>query len=160
MLDKLKQLKNTALTRVKTVKIVNDGGQPKHLVALDVGTENVKALIGKIREEDGGIDIIGMGRAKQTLSDMQAGAIADIGSVVQNCDKALSQAEQQAGVSVRSSVAGIAGELVKGTTITVRVVRKTPNKPLDMAEVERIIKLVQGRAEAKARQQLEWELGG
>ena len=160
MLGKLKQLKKTALTRVKTVKIVNDGGQPKHLVALDVGTENVKALIGKIREEDGGIDIIGMGRAKQTLSDMQAGAIADIGSVVQNCDKALSQAEQQAGVSVRSSVAGIAGELVKGTTITVRVVSTTPNKPLDMAEVERIIKLVQGRAEAKARQQLEWELGG
>ena len=160
MLDKLKQFKDIAITKAKKVKIVSDGGQPKHLVALDIGTENVKALIGRIREDDGGIDIIGMGRSKQSLSDMQAGAIADIGAVVKNCDHALNIAEQQAGVSLRSSVIGIAGELVKGTTITVRVVRKTPNKPLDMAEIERIIKLVQERAESKARQQLEWELGG
>ncbi|MBP7857700.1 ethanolamine ammonia-lyase reactivating factor EutA [Candidatus Saccharibacteria bacterium] len=130
----------------------------KHLVALDIGTEYVKALIGRVTDE--GIDIIGAGRARQKLSDMQAGAIADIGGVVENCDAALNEAEQQAGVSVRSAVIGIAGELVKGTTTTVRVVRKTPEKAMDIAEVERIIRLVQQRAEAKAKQQLTWELGG
>ncbi len=130
----------------------------KHLVALDIGTEYVKALIGRVTEE--GIEIIGTGRARQSLSDMAAGAIADIGGVVENCDTALNDAEQQAGVSVRSSVIGIAGELVKGTTTTVRVVRKEPKKALDLAEVERIIKLVQQKAEAKAREQLAWELGG
>lgn len=160
MLDKLKSLKTTALSKVSAVKSATVSDQQKHLVALDVGTEYVKALIGRIRPEDGGIDIIGMGRTRQNLTDMQAGAIADIGAVVQNCDAALSDAEQQAGVSVRSSVVGIAGELVKGTTTTVRVVRKQPKKPLDMAEVERIVKLVQERAEAKAREQLAWELGG
>jgi len=160
MLDKLKSLKTTALSKIAAVRPGGAGDQQKHLVALDVGTEYIKALIGRIRPEDGGIDIIGMGRTHQGLTDMQAGAIADIGAVVQNCDEALSQAEQQAGVSVRSAVVGIAGELVKGTTTTVRVVRKQPKKPLDMAEVERIIKLVQERAEAKAREQLAWELGG
>lgn len=159
MLDKLKSLKTSALSKIAAVR-PSTGDQQKHLVALDVGTEYVKALIGRIRPDDGGIDIIGMGRTHQALTDMQAGAIADIGAVVQNCDEALSQAEQQAGVSVRSTVVGIAGELVKGTTTTVRVVRKQPKKPLDMAEVERIIKLVQERAEAKAREQLAWELGG
>jgi cell division protein FtsA len=79
---------------------------------------------------------------------------------VANCDKALSQAEEQADVSVRTAVIGIAGELVKGTTTTVRVTRKQPDKPLDLLEVEKIIKLVQGRAEAKAKKQLAWELGG
>lgn len=160
MLDKINSIKSGVLSKIASVKATRGGDQQKHLVALDIGTENVKALIGRIRPEDGGIDVIGMGRTHQELTDMQAGAIADIGAVVKNCDNALSQAEQQAGVSVRSSVIGIAGELIKGTTTTVRVVRRQPKKPLDMAEVERIIKLVQQRAEAKAREQLAWELGG
>lgn len=132
--------------------------EDQHLVALDIGTEFVKALIGKVTP--GGIEIIGMGKAHQNLSDMQAGAIADIAGVVENCDKALASAEEQAGISARTAVVGIAGELVKGTTTTVRVSRKTPDKALDLPEVERIIKLVQQRAEAKAKQQLAWELGG
>ncbi len=160
MLDRLKNLKQSVATRVASVKGSSGAQAPKHLVSLDIGTENIKALIGRIRPEDGGIDIIGMGRAKQELGDMQAGAIADIASVVQNCDQALNDAEQQAGVSVRSSVLGIAGELVKGTTASVRVTRKTPNKPLDSQEIEKIIALVQERAEEKAREQLKWELGG
>jgi len=133
--------------------------EDQYIVALDIGTEFVKALIGRVTPE-AGIEIIGVGRAHQNLSDMQAGAIADISGVVENCDKALAEAEDQAGVSVRTAVIGIAGELVKGTTTTVRVTRKTPDKVLDLAEVERIIKLVQQRAEAKAKQQLAWELGG
>lgn len=160
MLDKINSIKSGVLSKIASVKASKGSDQQKHLVALDIGTENIKALIGRIRPEDGGIDVIGMGRTHQELTDMQAGAIADIGAVVKNCDDALSQAEQQAGVSVRSSVIGIAGELIKGTTTTVRVVRRQPKKPLDMAEVERIIKLVQQRAEAKAREQLAWELGG
>jgi cell division protein FtsA len=91
---------------------------------------------------------------------MQAGAIADIASVVDNCDKALAQAEEQAGVSARSAVIGIAGELVKGTTKAVKFTRKDPNRPLDLAEVEQIIKLVQERAEASAKESLALELGG
>lgn len=132
--------------------------QDQFIVGLDIGTEFVKALIGKVTPD--GVEIIGMGRQHQSLSDMQAGAIADIGRVVQNCDKALAMAEQQAGVSARTAVIGIAGELVKGMTTTVRVTRKDAEKALDLAEVERIIKLVQERAQAKAKRQLAWELGG
>src|ERR1044072_1267113 len=132
--------------------------ETQYIVGLDIGTEFVKALIGKV--EDDHIEVVGVGRAHQDLSDMQAGAIADIASVVENCDKALNQAEQQSGVSVRTAVIGIAGELVKGTTTPVRVSRKDADKPLDLAEVERIIKLVQGRAEDRAKKQLAWELGG
>lgn len=155
MLDKFKGLKDAALAKAQTK---NTGDNTKYLVGLDIGTEYVKALIGKV--EGNQIDIIGVGRAHQGLSDMQAGAVADIGAVVENCDAALNEAEKQAGVSARGAIIGIAGELVKGTTTTVRVSRKTPNKALDMPEVERIIKLVQERAEAKAKQQLAWELGG
>ncbi|MGB4966789.1 MAG: cell division FtsA domain-containing protein [Candidatus Saccharimonadales bacterium] len=156
MLGKIKELKTVALDRVAARK---ETATQKYLVALDIGTEFVKALIARV-EDDGTLTIIGVGRVHQKLSDMQAGAIADIGGVVENCDKALSEAEQQAGVSVRSAVIGIAGELVKGTTTTVRVVRKEAQKALDMPEVEKIIRLVQERAEAKARRELAWEMGG
>lgn len=156
MLDKIKQIKSAALSRVSARQ---DAAAQKHIVALDIGTEYVKALIGRI-DEGGTISIIGAGRQHQSLSDMQAGAVADIGGVVENCDKALSEAEQQAGVSVRSAVIGIAGELIKGKTTTVRVVRTQPKKALDMPEVEKIIRLVQERAEARAREELAWELGG
>ena len=147
--------KATATVRAKAVK-----SDDQYIVALDIGTEYVKALVGKVSRDTGEILVIGVGRAHQSLSDMQAGAIADIASVVMNCDKALSEAEAQAGVSARTAILGIAGELVKGTTTTVRVARKTPTKPLDVIEMEKIIALVQERAEGKAKQQLAWELGG
>ncbi len=150
MLNKIKNIKN------KKIKKAKDDSQ--YVVALDIGTEFVKVLIGKVGPDQ--TEIIGVGRAHQSLSDMQAGAISDITSVVENCDKALAEAENQAGLSVRSAVIGIAGELVKGTTITVRVRRKSPKKPMDLEEIERIIKLVQEKAQDKARQQLSWELGG
>ncbi|GAC1392373.1 MAG: cell division protein FtsA [Candidatus Saccharimonadales bacterium] len=130
----------------------------QYVVGLDIGTEFVKALVARII--DNRIEIIGVGRAHQNLADMQAGAISDIGAVVSNCDAALNQAEKQAGISVRTTVIGIAGELVKGTTTTVKCTRKDPLKALDIIEVDKIIGLVQQRAEAKAKQQLAWELGG
>ncbi len=131
---------------------------PEHIIALDIGTENVKALLGRVKGDE--IEIVGVGRAHQHQADMQAGAIADIAGVVANCDEALAQAEKMAGVSVRGAVIGIAGELVKGTTTTVKFTRKEPSKPLDMPEVERIIGMVQARALEKAKAQLAWELGG
>ncbi len=158
MFSKIKSLAGSALS-AKNAKKLN-----RYVVALDIGTEFVKVLVGQIKPDkdknSATIEIIGVGRAHQELSDMHAGAIADITSVVANCDKALAEAEEQAGVSARSAVIGIAGELVKGTTLSVRATRKNPNKPLDVAEIERIISLVQDRALARAKSTLAWELGG
>jgi len=167
MLDKFKNLSQNLAQKVadKASEVNAKAGQraktteeEKYVVALDIGTEFVKALIGRVQDDN--VEIVGVGRAHQQLSDMQAGAIADISSVVANCDQALSDAEREAGVSVRTAVIGIAGELVKGMTTTVRVTRKQPDKALDLVEVEKIIKLVQERAENKAKKQLAWELGG
>lgn len=152
MLGKLKQLKNT-------VKEGTKSSDERLMVSLDIGTEFVKALVARI-DEDNQIEILGVGRAHQTLSDMQAGAIADIAGVVANCDVALNQAEQQAGVSARSAVVGIAGELVRGNTTTVKFTRKDPQKEIDIAEVDRIFSLVQERALAQAKKQLAIDTGG
>ncbi len=153
MLNKISKISSLALKKKTSQEPVD-----QYVVGLDIGTEFVKALVAKINDDN--LEIIGMGRAHQEFADMQAGAISDIGAVVRNCDAALSQAEQQAGVTARTAVIGIAGELVKGTTTTVRCSRKDSTKPLDVPELEQIIGLVQERAEAKAKKQLAWELGG
>jgi cell division protein FtsA len=158
-LDKLKTIKESVATKAKSARGKQSAApQEQYLVGLDIGTEYVKALVARVAGDD--LHIIGVGRKHQALHDMQAGAIADIGAVVRNCDAALSEAEEQAGVSVRTAAIGIAGELVKGTTISVRCKRKNPTKQLDIEETEQIIRLVQERAESRAKQQLAVELGG
>lgn len=154
MLSKIKNVGSQLVARSQRTQSAASG---QYVVALDVGTEFVKALIGKV--DGSSIEIVGVGRAHQGLSDMQAGAIADIGSVVQNCNDALAKAEEQAGVSVRTAVLGIAGELVKGTTTTIPCRRKDPELEIDIDEMEQIISLAQERASSKAREKLALEMG-
>lgn len=127
------------------------------IVGLDIGTEFVKALIARVEGEN--LHIIGVGRKRQDVSDMHSGAIADIGGVVRNCEEALAQAEDQAGVQGRKAVIGIAGELVKGLTSTIRYKRPQPDRALDINEMEFIIEKVQERAQTKAQKQIALETG-
>jgi cell division protein FtsA len=128
-----------------------------YIVGLDIGTEFVKVLIAKVDGEN--LEIVGVGRARQDVSDMHSGAIADIAGVVHNCEEALAEAEDQAGLQAKRAVIGIAGELVKGLTNTIKYRRPQPDKPLDIAEMEFIIEKVQERAQVKAQQQIALETG-
>lgn len=128
-----------------------------YVVALDIGTEFVKALIAKLEDDE--LQIIGVGRARQEVSDMHSGAIADISGVVRNCEEALAQAEEEAGLQAKRVVIGIAGELVKGVTDTIRYRRPQPDRPLDDSEMEFIIEKVQERAQIKAQKQIALETG-
>ena len=143
----------------KPTKSAQSDQKDRLMIGLDIGTEFVKALVARVTE-DNQLEIIGVGRAHQSQTDMQAGAIADIASVVANCDEALNQAEQQAGVSGRSAVVGIAGELVKGSTLNVRISRKEPEIEIDISEIDRIFNLAQQKAHDKAKEQLKIETGG
>lgn len=136
----------------------------RYLVALDIGTEFVKALIGRVAVDPAvpssqKVEIIGVGRQRQGLSDMQSGAVTDIAGVVDNCDAALRAAEAMAGVVAKDVVIGIAGELVKGASTTIKYKRLHPQTPIDMEELQKILDRVQYRAFARAREQLSWETG-
>ena len=130
---------------------------PDYLVGLDIGTEYVKALVAKVQGDQ--LEIVGVGRAHQELGDMHAGAIADIAGVVRNCEEALAQAEDAAGLQAKRCVIGIAGELVKGVTNTIRYRRPQPDRPLDETEMEFIIEKVQDRAATKAQKEIALETG-
>lgn len=145
------------LDKIRSSLPKRDTSGDQILVGLDIGTEFVKALIARV--EGDSLEIIGVGRARQDLSDMHGGAISDIGGVVRNCEEALAQAEEQAGVQGKRAVIGIAGELVKGLTNTIRYKRPQPDRALDINEMEFIIEKVQERAQTKAQQQIALETG-
>lgn len=132
--------------------------QIPHYAALDIGTEFVKALVFKIGE-GGKAHVVGWGRQRQKLGDMQGGTVTDIGGVVENCAKALDAAEEMANAVAESCVIGIAGELVKGTTTTVHYERLKPKIKIDYNELKNIVNKIQVRVFEEARKQLAWETG-
>ena len=115
------------------------------ILGLDIGTEFVKAVLARPTKK-GDLEILGVGKAKQTEGNMHAGAVADIPAVVNVCEDALVQVEEQAGERADLTVVGIAGELIKGNTTTVNYTRKNPNKPITEAEMQEIIKKVQQKS--------------
>lgn len=128
-----------------------------HFLALDIGTDNIKALI--CEAEGSKAKVLGVGRKKQKLGDMQSGVVTDIASVIANCHSAIREAENMAGVSASKMILGISGELVKGATSTTSYVRRDANSKIDLAELKNIVHKVQWRAFDMVRGQLAHETG-
>lgn len=129
----------------------------RRAIALDIGTEFVKALIFEV---DGNIaKVVGVGKQRQRLADMSGGTVTDIHGVIGNCEKALEQAAEQAGFLPEQVIMGIAGELVKGTTTTIKYVRSEPLQKVSVDELQEILEQVQQRAHERAKAVLAWETG-
>jgi cell division protein FtsA len=136
----------------------------QYLLALDIGTEFVKALIfrlekslsdeGEIKEQ--GV-VIGFGRQRQLSDHMLAGAVADIDGVTFTCQRAIEQAVRMARVKPKKTVIGIAGEFIKGATTNFVYPREKPEELIDSGELQNIIQRVQRRAFDRARRQLAYE---
>jgi cell division protein FtsA len=128
-----------------------------HFTVLDIGTEFVKALVVK-REGDKGI-VLGVGKVRQAVSHMQAGAVADIQSVIDNCDRALTEAEDMCETVPGQAVIGIAGEQVRGFSTTMTMPRPQPQKPITQVDMATALQAVQRRALREAARQMSQDLG-
>lgn len=128
------------------------------ILGLDIGTEFVKAVLARPGKK-GNLEILGVGKSRQVEGNMNAGAVADIPAVVNVCEDALVQVEEQAGERASLTVVGIAGELIKGNTTTVNYKRKNPNKPITEAEMQEIIKKVQQKSGEVAKKTVALETG-
>ncbi len=130
------------------------------VLALDIGTEVVKALILRIDKHEHRGVVIGVGRVPQKVGNMQSGAVSDISGVIESSRQAIAMAKEKAGVKrVEKSIIGIAGELVKGTTTTVHYERVNPEMHIGIPELKMIIQKVQEKAYERIKRQLAWEVG-
>lgn len=130
------------------------------ILALDIGTNFVKALIAKpSKTTQGELEVLGIGRAAQEKGNMFSGAIADIEGCIRSSEKAIHQAEKQAGVMAKKVVVGIAGELVKGKTSNVHYSRKNSSRAISESEMEVILGKVQQKTGEEAREAIALESG-
>lgn len=120
------------------------------ILALDIGTDFVKAIIAK-HTGKGSLEIIGVGKAQHAPQNISAGAITDIPAVTAVCEQAILTAEQIAGQTANLAVVGIAGELIKSHITTVNYARENPEKPIFETEMQHIIQKVQEKAGAIAK---------
>ncbi len=137
---------------------INAGNQRQLYTALDIGTEFAKAIIIEVREDDG--VVLGVGRHHQSYTHMSDGIVTDIPGVIANCNEALVEAEQAAGgIVAPAAVIGIAGELVKGSSITVTKQRQQPGKAVTPEELESLISSAQKKQLANAKERIAEEMG-
>lgn len=158
--SKLQDLKKSFFTKKQKEapdEVNQQQGGRKIIAGLDIGTEYVKALVAEVEGDD--INVIGVSKKHQNLTDMYAGAIADISGVVDNCEQALAEAENMAGIGVSKAVLGIAGELVRGITYTITYKRSKPETQITAEEMQFVIEKAQAQSKAKASHQLSEETG-
>lgn len=144
------------------VRAAARGGSPPAIAALDIGTEFAKALVVSVEHDESGRlvgHVRGTGRQRQGLAHMQSGTVTDIDAVVANCRAALDEARDMAQMRPMAAVIGIAGELVKGSTSTLTTRRDDARRPLDEAELERLVLRAQDLALREAEERIRWESG-
>jgi cell division protein FtsA len=126
--------------------------------ALDIGTAYAKAMIVEVQDDIG--VVLGVGHHQQSYSHMSDGIVTDIPGVIANCNEALLRAEAAAGgVIAPNTVIGIAGELVKGSSITITKQRTHPTRPISPEELEGIISSAQQKLLKGAKERIAIETG-
>ena len=139
---------------------LHPGGESQRQLytALDIGTAYAKALIIEVQDDVG--VVLGVGRNAQSYSHMSDGIVIDIPGVIANCNEALIKAEQSAGgIIAPPTVIGIAGELVKGSSITITKQRQDPTKPISPEELENAISSAQQKLHKSAKERIAAEIG-
>ena len=77
-------------------------------VSLDIGTSNVKVIIGEMVNDS--LNIIGVGNVES--NGLKKGSIVDIDETVQSIRKAIEQAERMVGIHIEKVVVGISANQV------------------------------------------------
>ncbi len=132
----------------------------EHYLALDIGTDVVKALIFRADKKAKKGFVIGVGKQKQKPGNMLGGGVANIEGVIATCRIALDIAMKKSKTKyIEKAIMGVAGELVKGTTTTVHYQRIRSDTKIDAAEMCEIMHQVQEKAKERIRSQIEWETG-
>ncbi len=133
------------------------GKRERLFTVLDIGTENVKALVCQAQGNE--IEILGVSRIKHHPGEMESGTITDIAGVIEHCHEAMMEAERMAGEQPTQLILGVAGEMVKGATSAVTYKRRDPQTKIHQEELKNIVHKVQWKAFEKVRGDLAYETG-
>ena len=107
----------------------------KIVVGLDIGTTKICAIVGR-KNEYGKLEVLGMGKA---VSDgVIRGIVTNIDKTVHAISKAVSEAEEQAGIDIRVVNVGIAGQHIKSSIHHGSITRKSNDEEITIEDVNRL----------------------
>ena len=104
------------------------------IVALDIGTSKVVALVGEM-SGDGKLDVIGIG--KHPSRGMKKGVVVNIDATIDAIQRAVEEAELMAGVNIQTVYTGIAGSHIR--SMNSHGVVAIRDKEVGAADVERVM---------------------
>ena len=108
--------------------------QKQLIVALDIGTSKIVAIVAEILPE-GRMEIIGMGQ--HVSRGLKKGVVVNIESTVNSIQRALEEAELMADCKIRDVITGIAGSHIKSFNSHGMVAIK--DKEVTQADVDRVV---------------------
>ena len=105
------------------------------LVSLDIGTSEIKVIIGEVLQDS--LNIIGVGTAK--TKGMRKGAIVDIDETVQSIRNAIEQAEHMVDMNIENVIVAVNGNHVQLHPCHGVVAVQSENREIDNDDVTRVI---------------------
>lgn len=108
-------------------------------VSLDIGTSNVKVIIGEMTGES--LNIIGVGT--ESSQGIKKGSIVDIDETVRSIKKAIEKAERMVGLSINSVIVGVTGTHVQLQPCHGVVAVSSDNREIGDEDIVRVIDAAQ-----------------
>ena len=103
---------------------------------LDIGTNSIKVLVSELR--DGELNVIGVSNAKS--KGVKDGIIVDIEAAATAIKSAISQAEEKAGISIKSVNVGLPGNLLQVEPTQGMIPVTSDTKEITDQDVENVVK--------------------
>ena len=107
----------------------------KTVLAIDIGSTKVCAIIADIDDNGGGIQVTGSGKAK--AQGVRRGSITNIELASKSIKTAIADAKRMAGTDIKSAVVSISGAYTKSLNSSGIV--NIPNKEISIKEINRVM---------------------
>src|SRR5205085_2669656 len=108
----------------------------RHIAALDIGTTEVRAVVGEIADNDK-LEIIGVGRAPSR--GVRKGVVVNIEATVDAIKQAVEEAEMMAGVPIDAAQVSMGGAQVRGMNSRGVIAISRRNRDITEEDVYRVI---------------------
>jgi cell division protein FtsA len=108
----------------------------RHIAALDIGTTEVRAVVGEITDHDK-LEIIGVGRAPSR--GVRKGVVVNIEATVDAIKQAVEEAEMMAGVPIDAAYVSMGGAQVRGMNSRGVIAISRRNRDITEEDVYRVI---------------------
>ena len=110
--------------------------EDKYIVALDIGTSKVCALVGEISDR-GQVEIIGKGTSP--MKGTRRGNIINLDQAIEAVKKAVDEAEVMAGLQIESVYVGVAGDHIRSVNSRGVVSVMGKHKEIGREDIDRVI---------------------